>query len=411
MDDPAPHQVLVINAGSSSLKYQLIDLETDLTLAGGLIERIGEPSGPFRHVVHAGPGAGRHTGEGRFADHEAAFAAMIGAFEDYGPPLVESALLTIGHRVVHGGRQFTAPSVIDDEVEMAIRDLIPLAPLHNPANLTGIQVALARFPQLTQVAVFDTSFHTTMPESASTYAVPAVWREKHGVHRYGFHGTSHAFVARRTAALLGRAPAEVRVIVLHLGNGASVCAVDGGRSVNTSMGLSPLAGLVMGTRSGDVDPAVTGHLARVAGLTAAQVDAALNKQSGLLGLTGSSDFREVTTKRAAGDPDAALAFDVAVHRIVEYIGAYAASLGGLDAVAFTGGIGENSAELRAAVLDRLAGFGLRLDAAANDSGPAERAITAADSSIPVFVVATNEELEIAQQAAAIVRALATPPPA
>ena len=284
--------------------------------------------------------------------------------------------------MVHGGRRFTEPVLVSDEVVAALRTLAPLAPLHNPANVEGIVRAQVAFPGIPHVAVFDTGFHRTLPPEAYTYAVPPAWRDEHHVRRYGFHGSSYAWVARRTAALLGRDPADVRMVVLHLGNGASACAVDGGRSVETSMGLSPVEGLVMGTRSGDVDPALAGYLSRVAGLSAEDYDRALNRESGLLGLAGVSDFRTLEERRSAGDADAALAFDVTVHRLRKYVGAYAAVLGRLDALAFTGGIGERSPALRAAVVDGLGVLGLRLDPAANadGGGPAERLVSAPDSS-------------------------------
>jgi acetate kinase len=287
---------------------------------------------------------------------------------------------------------------VSDEVVAALRTLAPLAPLHNPANVEGIVRAQVAFPGIPHVAVFDTGFHRTLPPAAHTYAVPPAWRDEHHVRRYGFHGSSYAWVARRTAVLLERDPADVRMVVLHLGNGASACAIDGGRSVETSMGLSPVEGLVMGTRSGDVDPALAGYLSRVAGVSAEDYDAALNRRSGLLGLAGTSDFRTLVERRAAGDADAALAFDVTVHRLRKYVGAYAAVLERLDALVFTGGIGERSPALRGAVVDGLGVLGLRLDPSANDAGdgPAERLVSAPDSSGQVWVVPTDEEREIAR---------------
>ena len=385
-----PH-VLVVNAGSSSLKYQLIDAGSGHTVAVGLVSEIG---GASRH---------RHEADGRThdtalecADHGAAFAAARAALAEHGPWVDDDDLVAVGHRVVHGGRRFTEPVVVDDDVIAALRTLSPLAPLHNPANVEGIVRAQDAFPGIPHVAVFDTGFHRTLPPAAYTYAVPRAWRDEHRVRRYGFHGSSYAWVSRRTSALLGQEPADVRMVVLHLGNGASACAVDGGRSVDTSMGLSPAEGLVMGTRSGDVDPALGGYLARVAGVSASGYDRALNRESGLLGLSGVSDFRTVVERREAGDADAMLAFDVTVHRIRKYVGAYAAVLGRLDALVFTGGIGERSAVLRAAVVDGLGVLGLRLDDQANAEGPAERRVSAADSASPVWVVPTDEEREIAR---------------
>ncbi|WP_130012293.1 acetate/propionate family kinase [Serinicoccus sediminis] len=390
--------MLVVNAGSSSVKYELLDPGTGVSQARGLIERIGLPDGVAHHTV-AGT---THEQVLDVPDHAAALQLATRAFQEHGPRLTDVDLLAVGHRVVHGGAEFAEPTLITPEVLAAVERLVPLAPLHNPGNLAGIAATQEAFPDVPQVAVFDTAFHQGMPEAAATYAVPRAWREEHRVRRYGFHGTSHAYVSRRVAALLGRPLEEVRCVVLHLGNGASAAAVDGGRSVDTSMGMTPLEGLVMGTRPGDLDPGVAGHLGRVAGLSTEDVERALSKESGLLGLTGSADFRGVMRRRAEGDPAATLAFEVVVHRLLRYVGAFAAVLGRLDAIAFTAGVGENNAELRAAVLDRLAGFGVLLDAPANDSADGETLITAADSSVAAYVIPTAEEWEIARQAAALV---------
>ena len=383
--------VLVLNAGSSSLKYQVLDAVTGETAASGLVEQIGG-AGRLRHTT----GTAVHERDVTCRDHREALAAAQEALRDHGPDLGAVDLFAIGHRVVHGGARFAEPVVIDDDVLAAIRELVPLAPLHNPANLEGIRSARDCFPDVPQVAVFDTAFHQTLPAAAHTYAVPALWRKRHQVRRYGFHGTSHRYVSRRTADLLGRAPEDCNVIVLHLGNGASACAVQGGRSIDTSMGLSPLEGLVMGTRSGDVDPALGAYLARVAGLDAVAYDEALNTRSGLLGLGGTSDLRELEQRRARGDADADLAFAVMVHRLRKYVGAYAVVLGRVDAIAFTGGIGENSARVRAAVLEGLGVLGVVLDAEANADGPRERRVTTAGSRVAAWVVPTDEELEIAR---------------
>ena len=393
MTDPA--HVLVVNAGSSSLKYQLIDPASGRSDASGLIERIGLAGGAARHSV-TGDTFRRDV---ECPDHGAAIEVLREAFAEHGPRLGEVNLLAVGHRVVHGGERFSAPTVIDDGVIDAVQELVPLAPLHNPANLAGIQVARQAFPDLPQVAVFDTAFHATIPPAARTEAVPLAWREQYGVRKYGFHGTSHAYVSRRVAELLRRPLKDVRSIVLHLGNGASACAVDGGRSVDTSMGLSPLDGLVMGTRPGDLDPSLPAHLSRVAKMSSQDYDDALSKGSGLKGLTGSSDFREVMAMRAEGDEAAVLAFDVVVHRIVRHVGALAAVLGRVDAVAFTAGVGEHDAELRAAVADRLAVLGVHLDRDANDALHGEGRISTADSTTSLWVVPTNEEGEIARQSA------------
>jgi len=383
--------VLVVNAGSSSLKYQVLGAADGRTVAVGLVSEIGGRS-RLRHEsaqgVYEGPSAA--------GNHTEAFALAREALRVHGPGLADEDIVAVGHRVVHGGRHFTQPVLVDDAVITTLRTLAPLAPLHNPANVEGIVRAQEAFPQLAHVAVFDTGFHHTLPEAASTYAVPREWRERHHVRRYGFHGTSYAFVSRRTAELMGRPLADTRMIVLHLGNGASACAVDGGRSVDTSMGLSPVEGLVMGTRSGDVDPALGGYLARVAGLTAQEYDRALNRESGLAGLAGASDFRTVMERRHEGDPDAALAFDVTVHRLRKYVGGYAAVLGRLDALVFTGGIGERSAALRAAVVDGLGVLGLELDHLANEDAAGECRVSAPGSAAQVWVVATDEEREIAR---------------
>ena len=383
--------VLVVNAGSSSLKYQVLDAASGGTAASGIVERIGGP-GRLRHTSNGQ----RHERQVTCHDHTEALDAARAALREHGPDLDELDLFAVGHRVVHGGPSFSEPVIIDDDVVRAIEELIPLAPLHNPGNLEGIRGALSRFPDTPQVAVFDTAFHQTLPAAAHTYAVPAPWREDHRVRRYGFHGTSHRYVSRRTAELVGREPGACNVIVLHLGNGASACAVRGGESVDTSMGLSPLEGLVMGTRSGDVDPALGAYLRRVAGLDGTAYETALNKESGLLGLAGVSDLREVESRRADGDADAALAVDVMVHRLRKYIGAYAVVLGRVDALAFTGGIGENSSLVRAEVLSGLGVLGVELDTGANDEGEPERRVTTDGSRIPAWVVPTNEELEIAR---------------
>ena len=387
----AGHTVLVVNAGSSSLKYQVLDAVSGRTSASGIVDRIGAP-GHLRHTT----GDETHERDVTCRDHREALRAARDALREHGPDLSAEGLLAVGHRVVHGGPEFTAPVVVDDDVIEAIRSLVPLAPLHNPANLEGILSARESFPGVPQVAVFDTAFHQTMPREAHTYAVPAEWRDRHQVRRYGFHGTSHRYVSGRTAELLGRAPEDCAVIVLHLGNGASACAVLGGRSIDTSMGLSPLEGLVMGTRSGDVDPALGAYLCRVADLDAKAYDEALNFRSGLLGLAGVSDLRELEQRRASGDDEAALAFEVMTYRLRKYVGAYAVALGRVDGIAFTGGIGENSASVRAAVLDGLGALGVALDPEANAAGEPERCITAGGSRVPAWVVPTREELEIAR---------------
>ncbi|MEU7677651.1 acetate kinase [Micromonospora taraxaci] len=361
-------QVLVLNCGSSSVKWRRYD--GDRALDHGTVERVGEPGG--------GP-----------ADHATAVRQILDGLD-------LSGLAAVGHRVVHGGRKFSAPVLVDDAVLAAIRDLVPLAPLHNPANLAGIEVARAALPDVPQVAVFDTAFHHTLPEAVATYAIDRDVAERYDIRRYGFHGTSHAYVSRRTAELLGRPYDELNTITLHLGNGASACAVSNGRSVATSMGMSPLQGLVMGTRSGDLDPTVIFHLRREGGLSVDEIDEMLNHRSGLLGLTGVNDMREVLQRRAAGDPAATLAFDVYCRRITGYVGAYYALLGRVDAIAFTAGVGEHAAPVRAAALAGLERLGISVDDTRND-GEGDRVISPDGAEVSVCVIRTDEEREIARQ--------------
>ncbi|MEU6463654.1 acetate kinase [Streptomyces sp. NPDC046976] len=394
-------RVLVLNSGSSSLKYQLLDMRDASRLALGLVERIGEQTSRLKHTC-VGTGETREQ-NGPIADHDAALKAVAEELARDGIGLDSPDLLAIGHRVVHGGMFFTEPTVIDDEVITEIERLIPVAPLHNPANLTGIRTARALRPDLPQVAVFDTAFHTTMPESSARYAIDPRLADRYRVRRYGFHGTSHAYVSRETARLLGKDPAEVNVIVLHLGNGASASAVERGRCVDTSMGLTPLEGLVMGTRSGDLDPAVIFHLARVGGMSMDEIDTLLNKRSGLFGLCGDNDMREIRRRIDEGDREAALAFDIYIHRLKKYIGAYYAVLGTVDAIVFTAGVGENAAPVRQAAIAGLEGLGAAVDPELNSvRGDGARLISPASARVAVAVVPTDEELEIATQTYALV---------
>ncbi|MFS8479175.1 MAG: acetate kinase [Micromonosporaceae bacterium] len=367
--------ILVLNCGSSSVKYRVFRGEQ--TAASGLIERIGEPGGDA-------------------ASHEGALRTVLSRVDT-------EAIVAVGHRVVHGGLRFTEPTLIDDEVIAQVRRLSALAPLHNPANLAGIEAARAALPQLPQVAVFDTAFHRTLPPAASTYALDAALAERLRIHRYGFHGTSHEYVSRRTANLLGRPLRTVNTITLHLGNGASACAVAGGRSVDTSMGFTPLEGLVMGTRTGDIDPAVVFYLHREADLGVDEIDRLFNRRGGLAGLCGDNDMRRVLARRAAGDPAAALAFDVYCARIRHYVGAYYATLGRVDAVTFTGGVGEHAAPVRAAALAGLERLGIAVDPARNESARhGERIISPDGAEVAVCVVPTDEEREIARQTWSVV---------
>jgi acetate kinase len=395
-------RVLVINSGSSSLKYQLIDTAGPTRHARGIIERIGSTDAMATHGSRvtdqrAAGGWQKAGGATPVADHRAALREVIGALRQAD---LDTGIAAIGHRVVHGGDRFVTPTLVDDAVLDGIRALVPLAPLHNPANATGIEVARQLWPGVPQVAVFDTAFHATLPAPAHRYAVPADWYRDHHVRRYGFHGTSHAYVSRRAAQILERPLDQLRLITLHLGNGASVTAVDGGRSVETSMGLTPLEGLVMGTRSGDIDPAVVFHVARSAGLTMDEIDHALNHSSGLRGLCGDNDLRGIERRAAAGDKDAELALDVFCHRIRKYIGAYAAVLGGVDGLVFTAGIGEHSPTVRGRICTGLELLGVALDPDAN--ARSATSISAGDSAVAVLVVPTDEEVEIAVQAMATI---------
>jgi acetate kinase len=356
--------VFVVNSGSSSLKYQLVDVETGDALVGGIVERIGE--------------------KGSAKDHVAAMKTALAALGD------DRDIAAVGHRVVHGGTTYTEATLITDEVEKGIEELAVLAPLHNPANLIGIRAARAALPDLPQVAVFDTAFHRTLGPDAFTYAIDAELAAKHSVRRYGFHGTSFKYVSEEAARFLGRPLDSLKMIVLHLGNGASACAIDGGRSIDTSMGMTPLEGLVMGTRSG--------HLHRQAGLDFEAVDELLNRKSGLLGLAGSGDMRDIQKSAVAGDERAKLALAVYLRRIRGYIGSYLAQLGSLDAVVFTAGVGEHSPEVRAGAIDGLAGLGMTVDDERNSSGDhGPRFISPRRSPVAVLVIPTNEELEIARQ--------------
>ena len=362
-------KVLVLNSGSSSLKYRLLDDET--TLARGLVEKIGEAGGDA-------------------ADHTAALRSIMDDLDLTG-------LQAVGHRVVHGGSEFEQATVIDDEVVATIERLIPLAPLHNPPALAGIAVARKLLPDTPQVAVFDTAFHATIPPEGSAWAIDASLAQRWQIRRYGFHGTSHAYVA--AAALLDRPADQINVITLHLGNGASACAVEAGRSVATSMGMSPQGGLVMGTRSGDIDPTVVFHLHRVAGLPIDEIENSLTRFAGLQGMTGANDMRAVQQRRADGDPAAALAFDLYCRRIREYVGAYLAVLGRVDAITFTAGVGQNAPAVRAAALSGLSALGIELDEQRNAAGA--EIISAGGSRVAVCVVPTDEELEIAVQSRAV----------
>ena len=397
-------KVLVINAGSSSLKYQLLDTGNQEVLAKGLCERIGI-DGKFTYKPQLEGKEKLDAVDVAMPTHSEAIQAVLDALVDPKNGVIGSMkeIDAVGHRVVHGGEAFNQSVLITDEVMKAIEDCIPLAPLHNPANITGIKACQACMPGVPMVAVFDTAFHQTMPPVAYTYALPYEYYEKDKVRRYGFHGTSHKYVAGRAAAMLGKKPEELKLISCHLGNGSSVTAVDGGRSVDTSMGFTPLAGLPMGTRSGDLDAGILEYLMGKYGYDIKEMVGILNKKSGVLGVSGvSSDFRDLTEAGEAGNRRAALAVDMFNYGVKKLIGAYAAAMGGEDAIIFTAGVGENSAEQRLAIASGLEFMGVKMDAEANKVRGKETVISAADSRVKVLLIPTNEELMIALDTAALV---------
>ncbi|MDR6940110.1 acetate/propionate family kinase [Arcanobacterium hippocoleae] len=384
--------VLVINSGSSSIKYQLINPADGAAIAAGLVERIGEEIGHYEHTY-----AGKTTEiDEPISDHGVGLRRVLEIMESAGPNLQEANIKAVGHRIVQGGKYFDRAAIITDEVQARIEQLCPLAPLHNPAHLKGIEVA-RKLLDVPHVAVFDTAFFQDLPAESAIYALDREVAEKYEIRRYGAHGTSHKFISEKVSELLGRD--DLQQIVLHLGNGASVSAVKNGHAFDTSMGLTPLEGLVMGTRTGDIDPAVVFHLRRVAGMNVDDIDTLFNKKSGLKGLCGDNDMRQVRKRAAAGEQNAIEALEIYIHRILRYIGAYTAEMGGLDVLTFTAGAGENDADLRADVCARLAPFGIKLDAEKNKIRSKEpRTISTEDSTVRVMVIPTNEELSIARQA-------------
>jgi acetate kinase len=370
-------QIFVVNSGSSSIKYQLVDIATEASVLSGIVERIGEPGSDI-------------------VDH---VAGMKFVLEQLGS---DNDIVAVGHRVVQGGALFSAATLITEEVEAQIDELSALAPLHNPANLLGIRAAKVAMPDVPHVAVFDTAFHQTIPAEAYTYAIDAELAKKHGIRKYGFHGTSHKYVSEETAKFMERPLEDLKIIVLHIGNGGSLSAIDGGICIETSMGMTPLEGLVMGTRSGDIDPAVLVHLHRQAGMSFDEIDTLLNRRSGVLGLTGTSDMRDVQKASWEGDEVALAALAVYRHRIIRYLGAYILHLKGVDAIVFTAGVGENDDEMRLLVLEGLEFLGIHVDEALNSPRSKKaRYISTADSPVKVLVVPTNEELEIARQTSAL----------
>ena len=394
--------VFVLNCGSSSFKYQLLDMSDERRVAIGLVERIGMKDSVLAYETANGD---KVKEVADIADHEVAIKKVLEKLVDANIGVIKSLqdITAIGHRVVHGAEKFSGSVLITDAVLDALRENIPLAPLHNPANITGIQAMQRALPGVPNVGVFDTAFHATMPAESYIYAVPYEWYEKHHVRRYGFHGTSHRFVSERAAEILGIAKDQFNCITCHMGNGSSFTAVKGGKSYDTSMGMTPLEGIVMGTRCGDVDAGIPKFLAKNVNMSFDDIDAALNKQSGLLGISGvSSDMRDVEQAAAAGNARAQLALDVLAHRVLQYIGAYAIELGRVDAIVFTGGIGENGKGFRAQIVERLTALGIKLNAQANDVRGKEAIISSDDSPIKVMVVPTNEELVIARDTKEIV---------
>lgn len=390
-------KILVINTGSSSLKYQLIDMENESVLAKGLCDRIGIDNSYIKHT---------RTGNDpviiniEMPNHQAAIKQVIDALTDEDTGVIRdmSEIAAVGHRIVHGGEKFHDSVIIDDNVMAAIRECIDLAPLHNPPNIIGIEACQHLMPNTPMVAVFDTAFHQTIPQYAYLYALPYEMYEKHGIRKYGFHGTSHKYVAQRAAAMLGRPLEELKLVTCHLGNGASVCAVESGRSVETSMGFTPLDGLAMGTRSGSIDPAVVKFLIENEKMSTKEIDDYLNKKSGVLGISGvSSDFRDLEDAIEAGNERALLAIKIFCYRVKQYIGSYAAVMNGLDAVVFTAGIGENNPLVRGMIMENLDFLGLRIDPEKNKVRGREMDISTSDARVRTLVIPTNEELAIARE--------------
>ena len=394
--------ILVINCGSSSLKYQLINSDTEAVLAKGLCERIGIEGS---QITYQPAGGEKEVTVSPMPTHTQAIQMVLDALTNEKTGVIKSLaeVGAVGHRVVHGGEKFTTSTLLTEEAIKAIEECNDLAPLHNPANLIGIRACQELMPETPMVAVFDTAFHQTMPEEAYLYGLPYEYYENYKVRRYGFHGTSHSFVSKKAAELAGKPYEDLKIIVCHLGNGASLSAVKNGKSVDTSMGLTPLEGLIMGTRSGDMDPAIMEYIAKKENLDIAGVMNVLNKKSGVLGLSGvSSDFRDIESAAAEGNERAAKALNAFNYRVIKYIGAYAAAMDGVDVIAFTAGLGENDKNMRKAVCTHLSSLGVKIDDAANDVRGKDTIISAPDSKVMVMVVPTNEELAIARETLALV---------
>jgi acetate kinase len=399
-------KILVLNCGSSSLKYQFLNMETEQVLATGLVQRIGMDDAIFEYKV---PGGKEVKEVNSILDHTTAIKRMLAALTspEYGVISDPSEINAVGHRVVHGGEAFSGSVMVNDEVKQTLRALFDLAPLHNPPNLTGILAAEDAIPGKPQVAVFDTAFHATMPRTSFLYALPYAMYKRHKVRRYGFHGTSHRYVSERAAALIDKPADQLKLITCHLGNGSSVAAVVGGKSVDTSMGFTPLEGLIMGTRSGDLDPGAIFYIMAREELSMSEMNSMLNKHSGMRGVSGiSGDMRQIEEEMAKGEPRATETFEMAEYRLRKYIGAYAAAMNGVDAIIFTGGIGENSNLLRGAVCEHLTYLGVELDEGINNTrSKQERLISKPTSKVQVWVIPTNEELVIARDTKELVEQL------
>jgi len=399
-------KILVINAGSSSIKYQLLNMETESLMASGIVERIGEPHGVLSHKKYSGDTADKTVVEREIVDHKAGMHLLIDMItaNDTGVIRSKNEITAIGHRVVQGGESFSSAILIDDSVKKAIEQNNPLAPLHNPANLTGITVSEELFPDTPNVAVFDTEFHQTMPAKAYLYALPYEFYEELKIRRYGFHGTSHKYVAKNVAKAMNKKPKDINVITVHLGNGGSITAVEKGKCIDTSMGMTPLAGIMMGSRCGDIDPAIAMYISQQKNISAQEVGGILNKKSGLIGICGMNDMRDIHDAAASGNEKAKLAVDMFAYRVKKYIGSYYAALGNVDAIAFTAGIGENDDIVRAAVCAEMTGLGLDIDLEANEGRiSTEKKISTASSKVQIWVIPTNEELQIAQDTVAIIK--------
>ncbi len=395
-------KILVINAGSSSLKYQFIDIDTKQVLAKGLCERIGI-DGKLTQKVS---GREDFVRTDAMNDHSDAIKMVIEALTDEKVGVISDMkeIDAVGHRVVHGGEIFSGSVVIDDAVMEALQDCVALAPLHNPANIIGIEACSKIMPGVPQVGVFDTAFHQTMPAEAYMYALPYEMYTKHKIRRYGFHGTSHKYVSGRAAEMLGKKPEDLKIITLHLGNGSSITAVDGGKSVDTSMGFTPLAGVVMGTRSGDIDPAIVTYLMEKENLDLKGINDLMNKESGVYGISGiSSDFRDLEKAAGEGNERAQLALDMFAYSVKRYVGAYAAAMGGVDAIVFTAGIGENTAMMRAAITDGLDFMGIKVDPELNKVRGEEKDISAEGATVRTLVIPTDEEMMIALDTARLAK--------